>query len=128
MRVSKGVSEAGTRIMALTDAKIRNAKPGSKPIKLTDAGGLYLVVRPTGTKLWRYRYRIAGKENLFAVGEYPALSLAEARAKRAEARELVKRGIHPSHARGGVARERRTPGIPPLVPVPSRSMPEQGTL
>jgi integrase len=85
--------------MALTDAKLRNAKPGNKPIKLTDAGGLYLVVRPTGAKLWRYRYRIAGKENLFAVGEYPALSLAEARAKRAEARELVKRGIHPSHER-----------------------------
>ena len=85
--------------MALTDAKIRNAKPTDKPIKLTDAGGLYLDVRPTGTKLWRYRYRIAGKENLFAVGEYPALSLAEARTKRAEARELVKRGIHPSHER-----------------------------
>ena len=85
--------------MALTDAKIRNAKPGNKPIKLTDAGGLYLDVRPTGAKLWRYRYRIAGKENLFAVGEYPALGLADARAKRAEARELVKRGIHPSRER-----------------------------
>ena len=85
--------------MALTDAKIRNAKASDKPIKLTDAGGLYLDVRPTGAKLWRYRYRIAGKENLFAIGVYPALGLAEARAKRAEARELVKRGIHPSHER-----------------------------
>ena len=46
--------------MALTDAKLRNAKPGNKPFKLTDAGGLYLDVRPTGAKLWRYRYRIAG--------------------------------------------------------------------
>jgi integrase len=85
--------------MALTDAKIRNARPSDKPIKLTDAGGLYLEVRPTGAKLWRYRYRIAGKENLFAVGEYPALGLSEARAKRVEARELVRRGIHPSHDR-----------------------------
>ena len=49
--------------MPLTDAKIRNTKPGDKPIKLTDGGGLYLEVRTTGAKLWRYRYRIAGKEN-----------------------------------------------------------------
>ena len=85
--------------MALTDAKIRNTKHADKPIKLTDGGGLYLDVRPTGAKLWRYRYRIAGKENLFAVGEYPALGLAEARTIRAEARELVKQGIHPAHNR-----------------------------
>jgi len=85
--------------MALTDAKIRNAKPSDKPIKLTDAGGLYLEVRPTGAKLWRYRYRIAGKENLFALGKYPALGLAEAREQRSDARKLVKQGIHPSHNR-----------------------------
>ena len=54
----------------LTDAKFPNTKPGDKPIKLTDAGGLYLEVRPRGSKLWRYRYRIAGKENVFALGEY----------------------------------------------------------
>jgi hypothetical protein len=58
-----------TRIMPLTDAKIRNAKP-SAPIKLADAKGLYLEIRPTGAKLWRYRYRIEGKENVFALGEY----------------------------------------------------------
>jgi integrase len=85
--------------MPLTDTKIRNAKPGEKPIKLTDGGGLYLEVRPTGAKLWRYRYRIAGKENVFAIGEYPAVSLADARAARAEARALVKQGIHPAHQR-----------------------------
>jgi Arm DNA-binding domain len=99
MRVSERVSKPDTRKMALTDAKIRNTKPSDKPIKLTDGGGLYLDVRPTGAKLWRYRYRIAGKENLFAVGDYPALGLAEARAMRAEARELVKHGIHPAHNR-----------------------------
>lgn len=85
--------------MPLTDAKIRTSKPGPKPIKITDGGGLHLEVRPTGAKLWRYRYRIAGKENVFAIGEYPRVSLAEARAERDQARALVKQGLHPSHSR-----------------------------
>jgi len=66
----------------LTDVKIRQAKAGDKPTKLTDANGLYLEVRPSGSKLWRYRYRIAGKENLFAIGEYPAVSPRELSACR----------------------------------------------
>ena len=85
--------------MPLTDTKICNAKASEKPVKLTDGGGLYLEVRPNGSKLWRYRYRIGGKENLFAIGNYPTVGLAEARGKRAEARALVKRGVHPSHER-----------------------------
>lgn len=103
--------------MPLTDSQIRNTKPGEKPIKLTDGGGLYLEVRPTGAKLWRYRYRIAGKENVFAVGEYVQspngetkeqtqarrnagmLTLAEARVRLEEWRALVKQGIHPAHNR-----------------------------
>jgi len=91
--------------MPLTDAKIRNTKPGEKPIKLTDGGGLYLEVRPTGAKLWRYRYRIAGKENVFAVGEYfndkrgGHISLDDARTERDKARALIKQGIHPAHNR-----------------------------
>lgn len=103
--------------MPLIDRQIRNAKPDKKPIKLTDGGGLYLEVRPTGAKLWRYRYRIAGKENVFAAGEYAQapsgetkeqaqsrrnagmLTLAEARARREECRALVKQGIHPAHHR-----------------------------
>ncbi|MFP5418800.1 MAG: tyrosine-type recombinase/integrase [Gammaproteobacteria bacterium] len=103
--------------MPLTDSQIRNTKPGEKPIKLTDGGGLYLEVRPTGAKLWRYRYRIAGKENVFAVGEYAQapngeakeqtqarrnagmLTLAEARVRLEEWRALVKQGIHPAHNR-----------------------------
>lgn len=83
----------------LTDVQIRTAKPDSKPQKLTDGNGLYLEVRPTGTKLWRYRYRIAGKENVYALGEYPTVGLAAAREARQDARKLVKQGIHPSHAR-----------------------------
>lgn len=85
--------------MPLTDAKIRNTKPSAKPIKITDGGGLHLEVRPTGAKLWRYRYRIAGKENVFAIGEYPHVSLAEARMQRDQARALVKQGLHPAHSR-----------------------------
>lgn len=85
--------------MALTDTKIRNAKPTERPFKLTDAAGLYLEVRPTGAKLWRYRYRIAGKENVYVLGEYPTVGLAAARLDRAAARELVKKGIHPAHER-----------------------------
>jgi integrase len=85
--------------MSLTDAKIRNTKPGPKPIKLADGGGLYIEVRPTGAKLWRFRYRIAGKENVFAIGDYPGITLAEVRAEHGKARLLVKQGIHPSHSR-----------------------------
>jgi integrase len=85
--------------MPLTDVKIRQAKADSKPIKLTDANGLYVEVRPTGSKLWRYRYRIGGKENVFAIGEYPSMSLQEARKARDDARALVKKGVHPAHAR-----------------------------
>ncbi len=99
------VSAPDTRIMPLTDAKIRNAKPSAKVVKLTDGHGLYLEVRPTGSKLWRYRYRIAGRENVFAVGEYfndkrmGHVSLDHARRCRDEARVLVKQGVHPAHHR-----------------------------
>ncbi|KVX52984.1 tyrosine-type recombinase/integrase [Burkholderia stagnalis] len=85
--------------MPLTDVKIRQARPGTKPTKLTDTNGLYLELRPSGSKLWRYRYRIAGKENLFAIGEYPAVSLQDARRARDDARALVRKGLHPSHVR-----------------------------
>jgi integrase len=85
--------------MTLTDTRIRNTKRSKKPLKLADAGGLYLEVRPSGSKLWRYRYRIARKENVYALGEYPAVSLADARVERDKAKKLVKQGIHPAHNR-----------------------------
>ena len=88
--------------MALTDARIRSTKPGATPGKLTDGAGLYLEVRPSGAKLWRYRYRIAGKENVYAVGPYPQIPLMEARTERDKARALVKQGIHPAHTRKGL--------------------------
>lgn len=85
--------------MPLTDVKIRQAKPGTSPIKMTDGGGLHLEVKPNGSKLWRYRYRLDGKENTFAIGAYPDVSLADARAERDVAREHVRAGRHPSHVR-----------------------------
>ena len=89
--------------MRLTDAKIRNSKPAEKPYKLTDGAGLHLEVRPTGSKLWRYRYRIAGRENVFAIGEYgesaPKITLAEARKAALAARALVIEGVHPAQRR-----------------------------
>lgn len=85
--------------MALTDVRIRQAKPAEKTNKLSDGNRLYLYVMPSGLKLWRYRYRIDGRENLFALGEYPAMSLSDARQARDRAKELVKQGIHPAHER-----------------------------
>lgn len=83
----------------LSDAKIRTAKPGAKPYKLSDGGGLFLLIQPLGSKLWRWKFRLDGKENQFAIGLYPEISLAEARAVRDAARELVKQGINPSQHR-----------------------------
>ena len=83
----------------LTDAKVRNAKPRDADYKLPDGNGLFLAVHATGAKCWRYRYRIAGRENLFAIGQYPAVSLLAARAERDRARDLIKQGIHPASDR-----------------------------
>ncbi|WP_226637777.1 tyrosine-type recombinase/integrase [Novosphingobium profundi] len=82
--------------MPLTDIAIRNAKPREKPYKLGDALGLFLLVKPTGGKLWRVKYRIHGKEKALAIGTYPTVGLAEARRRRDSARELVFDGRDPS--------------------------------
>lgn len=85
--------------MALTDVKIRQAKPGANTVKLTDSNGLILEIKPNGAKSWRYRYKLDGRENMFAIGNYPEVSLQEAREAREKARALVKQGKHPSHER-----------------------------
>ncbi|AWN39520.1 tyrosine-type recombinase/integrase [Methylobacterium durans] len=79
----------------LTDTKVRQAKPGPKPYKLSDGAGLFLLVNPNGARYWRLKYRTAGKEKLFAVGVYPEVSLAEARDKVAQARRLLRDGGDP---------------------------------
>lgn len=85
--------------MNLTDVKIRQAKPAEKTYRLPDGAGLHLEIRPNGSKLWRYRYRLGGKENLFAIGRYPETDLKAARKAREEAREMVEKGLHPAKVR-----------------------------
>jgi hypothetical protein len=80
----------------LTQFVLTNAKPKAKPYKLTDGGGLHLLVQPSGSKLWRFRYRFNGKENMLAFGSYPEVPLLDARTKRDDARKLLARGIDPS--------------------------------
>ncbi|WP_292994653.1 integrase arm-type DNA-binding domain-containing protein [Nitrosomonas sp.] len=79
----------------LTDTAIRNAKPRDKFYKVSDSGGLYLLVKSTG-KYWRMDYRFVGKRKTLAIGVYPAVSLVAARKKRDEARELLAKDIDPS--------------------------------
>lgn len=85
--------------MPLSDLQIRTAKPAPKPVKLTDGHGLYIEIKPTGSKLWRYRFKLSGKETTLALGQYPEVSLADAREAHREARALVRQGINPSHRR-----------------------------
>lgn len=85
--------------MALTDTAIRNTKHGDKSLKLFDGGGLFLLVAPTGGKLWRFKYRFGGKEKLLALGAYPAVSLKDARERRDDARKLLAKGADPCATR-----------------------------
>lgn len=82
--------------MALTDTAIRNAKPREKEYKLSDSGGLYLLVTPAGWKLWRLKFRADGREKKLAIGGYPDIGLGDARKRRDEARELIAVGKDPS--------------------------------
>ncbi|OJA72717.1 integrase [Burkholderia ubonensis] len=85
--------------MPLTDTAIKNVKPGVKPMRMFDGGGLYLEVAPSGGKWWRLKYRFAGKEKRISLGVYPDVSLAVARKKRDEARERLAAGIDPGEAK-----------------------------
>ncbi|CAI1000337.1 Putative prophage CPS-53 integrase [Serratia marcescens] len=85
--------------MRLNNLQIRNAKPAPKPYSLSDGLGLSLLVEPNGSKNWRFRYRFAGKPKMISFGVYPAVSLADARSKRDEARRQVAEGQNPSALR-----------------------------
>ena len=85
--------------MALTDLQIRRAKPQAKPYRLYDSGGLYLEVTPKGSRLWRMKYRFGGKEKRLALGQYPEVSLSEARDDRDEARRQLRKHLDPSALR-----------------------------
>ncbi|WP_322414324.1 tyrosine-type recombinase/integrase [Mesorhizobium huakuii] len=87
--------------MALTDSQARAAKPSDRPIKLSDGGGLYLLVQPTGSKLWRQAFRFDGKQLTLAHGAYPDVTLGEARRLRDAAKSALKRGVDPRKAEEG---------------------------
>jgi len=102
--------------MPLTDKAIKVLKPGPRDYKRADANGLFLLVRPNGSKLWRFRYRVGGREKLFSIGAYPEVSLREARAARDDARTLLREGLDPSAEKQArkaalVADERSTFGV-----------------
>src|SRR3546814_6885119 len=78
--------------MSLSDVAIRNAKPRAKPYKMGDSLGLFLLVQPSGGRLWRLKYRIDGREKKLGIGTYPEVSLSDARRRRDEAREMIAAG------------------------------------
>jgi integrase len=87
------------RIPPLTDTEVKKAKPSSKQTTLFDGGGLFLLISTSGGKLWRFKYRYAGKEKLLSFGIYPETSLADARQARTDARKLLAQDIDPSEFR-----------------------------
>jgi hypothetical protein len=92
--------------MGLTTKEIENAKPGSQPYKLADGGGLCLLISPTGARLSRWRYRFDGTEKMMALGEYPLVTLKEARERHFAARQKLAAGIDPMMERKAEAETR----------------------
>jgi hypothetical protein len=87
------------RILPLSDMKVVKVKPQSKQVTLFDGDGLFLLVTPSGGKLWRLKYRFGGKEKLLSWGAYPEISLANARGRRDKARKQLANGIDPGEVR-----------------------------
>jgi len=82
--------------MPLTDTRLRNAKPKDAAYKLSDGGGMYLLVTPDGARYWRLDYRFAGKRRTLALGVYPSVTLSDARTHRERARRLLAQDVDPS--------------------------------
>jgi hypothetical protein len=104
LRISIHICKSDTRKMPklatpLTNIQPKTAKPRDKPYKLSDGGGLYLLVNPDGSKYWRMGYRFEGTERLLAFGKYPEISLADARKARMAARDKINAGIDPAQAK-----------------------------
>ena len=83
----------------LKDITIRNAKPTDKDQRLTDGGGLYLLIKPNGSKWWRFDYTIGGSRKTLSFGVYPTIGLSAARNQRHEAQQHIAQGIDPSTLR-----------------------------
>src|SRR3546814_19544643 len=100
--------------MPLKDLEVKYATRRQRPYKLSDGGGLHLLVQPRGAKLWRLKYRFDGKEKLLSFGKYPVVTLAIARAKRAEAQTLLANGKDPAKA---LAANKKPPPPRPYEPI-----------
>ena len=90
---------------SLSDATVRNAKPKSKPYKIADGDGLFLLVTPSGSKYWRLKYFFGGKEKLLALGVYPEITLTEARERRSQARKMLAHGSDPGELKKEAKRQ-----------------------
>lgn len=97
--------------MALTDTKLRVLKPAEKAYQVADGGGLFVEVMPGGKVVWRMRYRLAGRQEKVTIGEYPAISLAEARRQREEFKAMIARGESPMKAKAQVKAAVRDPDL-----------------
>lgn len=93
--------------MPLTDLQVRKLRATPKASKVSDGGGLYLMVTPQGSKLWRMAYRFAGKQKTLAIGPYPTVSLERAREVRSAAKRLLGEGVDPSEAKKAEKRQRK---------------------
>lgn len=93
--------------MPLNDAKLRNLKPKAKTYKVSDSGGLYIEVTPTGSRLWRLKYRFEGREKRLSFGPYPAVLLADAREARDKAKAMLAKEIDPGAVKQAEKQARR---------------------
>lgn len=96
--------------MALSDLGIRAAKPADKPFKLADEKGLFLLINPNGSKLFRMKYRFDGKEKVLSFGAYPDVSLKQARDRRDDARRLLAQNVDPGATQKAQKRARAIAG------------------
>ena len=90
--------------MPLSDAKIRSLKPQERDFKVGDFGGLYLLVKKTGSRSWRFKYRVHGKEKLMVFGDYPHVGLAQARSLRDDAKAKLAAGLDPGEEKKNAKR------------------------
>jgi integrase len=112
--------------MPITDAALRNAKGGIKPYKISDGGGLHLLVRPDGARYWRLAYRFTAKQKTLAIGVYPTVTLAEARRTRDEAKKQLAAGIDPGETKKRAKRAAKLSAENTFEPIAREFVSKQG--
>src|SRR5574340_1465565 len=95
--------------LSLTDSRIQQARAADRPLKLADGGGMYLLLNPKGSRYWRLDYRFDGKRKTLALGVYPAVTLGEARKRRAAAKAMLAEGRDPAVAKKVGKGDKRRP-------------------